>query len=282
MGQLRTGLLRYALVRFLGWVAVIIAAALLLSLTLGGGEPLFAVLGGMLSGNLGSAVGERLAVTVPLAVLASIIAMILAAGFGALLARRPDSAATPIIAAVIRGLMALSPLWLGMVLVLIFAGQLRWLPPGGFVPWQQSLGGALGSLVLPAVSLAIPVGAILARGVARSLSGLQHGPLLFSARTRGMTATDAAVRLALPAAGLLLLGRVGAMFALIIAGAMIIENVFYLPGLGRLLLESVGAQDPAGVRAALFCLIVIGALAHFVAQMLVAIADPRTVAEARG
>src|SRR5688572_6453737 len=250
MGRLRTGLIRYALVRFLGWVGVIIAAALLLSLTLGGGEPLFAVLGDMLSGNIGTAVGERLAVTVPLAVLASIIAMILAAGFGALLARRPHSAATPIIAAAIRGLMALPPLWLGMVLVLIFAGQFRWLPPGGFVPWQQSLGGALGSLVLPAVSLAIPLGAILARGVARSLSELQHGPLLFSARTRGMKATDAAVRLALPAAGLLLLGRVGAMFALILAGAMIIENVFYLPGLGRLLLESVGAQDPAGVRAA--------------------------------
>ncbi len=279
MGRLRTGLLRYALVRFLGWVAVIIAAALLLSLTLNGGEPLFAVLGSMLSGNLAAAVGERLAVTVPLAVLASILAVILAAGFGALLAWRSYS---PIVAAAIRGSMALPPLWLGMVLVLVFAGQLRWLPPGGFMPWQQSPGGALGSLVLPAVSLALPLGAILARDVARLLSRQRESPLLFSARTRGMTATAAMLRLALPAAGLLLLGRIGPMFALILAGAMIVENVFYLPGLGRLLLEAVAAQDPAGVRAALFWLIVIGAFVHLIAQVLVAIADPRAVAEAQG
>jgi peptide/nickel transport system permease protein len=248
-------------------------------------ERFFGWVGGMLRGDFGISytqgvpvadlIGGRLGVTVPL----TIFAMILSAGIGLpmglLAARKRGSLADT-------GLMALSQLgvavpnfWFGMLLVLLFSVTLRWLPPGGFVPWTDNPTGALAALVLPSLALALPQAAILARVMRTALVDVQGADYIRTARAKGLTMSEAVWRHGVRNAMLPVLTILGLQFAYLIAGTVIVENVFYLPGLGRLIFDAVGARDLATVRACVMILVlaVIGTM--FVTDLCYAWADPR-------
>jgi peptide/nickel transport system permease protein len=255
-------------------------------------ERFFGWVGGMLRGDFGISytqgvqvadlIGGRLGVTVPL----TIFAMILSAGIGLpmglLAARKRGSLADT-------GLMALSQLgvavpnfWFGMLLVLLFSVTLRWLPPGGFVPWTDNPTGALAALVLPSLALALPQAAILARVMRTALVDVQGADYIRTARAKGLTMSEAVWRHGVRNAMLPVLTILGLQFAYLIAGTVIVENVFYLPGLGRLIFDAVGARDLATVRACVMILVlaVIGTM--FVTDLCYAWADPRLRARSEG
>lgn len=225
-------------------------------------------------GSVGGLIAARLAVTVPLALLAMLLTGLIGAGLGALAALRPDSVGDRSIVVLAALVMAAPSFWLGMVLVLVFAGGLHWLPSGGFVPWQQNFGGALVSLLLPALALALPVGCALAVEVRDALVEARRSPYLLADRARGISATDAFRHDGLPAATLAVLMPAIPMAVAIVLGTVIVENVFYLPGLGRLILDAVTARDLTLVAGALVVLVLLLCGTTFAMRVGFAWADP--------
>lgn len=282
MGPLRTELIRAVLWRLAGLAATLVVTALLLALFVGGGSPLWAFLDALrlefgtsasLNVPVGPAIAERLAVTLPLAIIAMAIAVVAGYPLGFLARNRESSQARGILAAA-RVLIAIPPLWLGMILAIVFAGVLKWFAPGGFVPWQQSFGGALASLLLPALALALPLAALLVRATARWSAGVDKSPVVFAARLHGLTISRAIYRHGFRPSALPLLDYVGVRFGLVLAAAMVVENVFYLPGLGRMLFNAALAQDANLVRGTLFVVIGLAALVRFLFEAAALLAIP--------
>ena len=233
-----------------------------------------------LFGNFGSApIGAALAVTLPLILIALILSAALGAGLGIWAARRPGSLVDLALRALLRIGGAIPSFWLGTLLVLLFSATLRWLPAGGFVPWQVNPLVALSSLILPALALALPQAAWLGSMVRRALVDAQTAPYLVAAEARGLTADAAMRQHGLRNALLAVLGALGPLVTTLIAGALVVENVFYLSGLGRLLFDAVAARDLGSVRAAALVLIVLLAGAVLLAKLGAGWADPRVHAE---
>jgi peptide/nickel transport system permease protein len=245
--------------RFFGWI----------------GGALLGDFGSSAGGPLGAMIAERLAVTVPLALLALLLAALAGVPLGLLAGSRPG----PIAGAAVTGgtlvAAALPAFWVGMLLVLLFSATLRWLPSGGFVPWQQSPPGALGSLVLPALALAVPLVPSLARVMRDATAQTLASGFIRTARLKGMTLSQAFWRHGLRNAALPLLAMLGPLLASLLAGAIVVENVFYLPGLGRLVFTAFAEGDLPTMRGALLALLVAMAAALLVADLLRLWADPR-------
>ena len=248
-------------------------------------ERFFSWLRGMLTGDfgisytqreaVGALIGGRLSVTLPLTLLAMILSAGIGLPLGILAARRRGSL-------VDSGLMALAQLgvampnfWFGMLLVMLFSVTLRWLPPGGFVPWGDNVFGALGSLVLPSFALALPQAAILARVMRTALIDVQGSDYIRTARAKGLTMSEAVWRHGVRNAFLPVLTILGLQFAYLVAGTVIVENVFYLPGLGRLIFDAIAARDLVLVRAAVMILVVVVIGTMFLTELAYGWVDPR-------
>jgi len=225
--------------------------------------------------SVGGLIAARLGLTIPLALISMLMAGLIGVGIGALAALRPDGFGDRALIALASIGAAAPSFWLGMVLVLAFAGGLHWLPPGGFVPWQQGVGGALLSLLLPALALALPVGCGLAVIVRDALVAARQSAYVLAARASGMTEVEAFRRDGLPAAGLSVLKPAVPQAVAIVLGTVIVENVFYLPGLGRLILDAVTARDLTLVGGALVVLVLLASGTTFLLQVGFAWADPR-------
>jgi peptide/nickel transport system permease protein len=242
-------------------------------------------LGGMATGDfgisyaqsqpVGGLIAGRLAVTLPLTFIAMVLSMAIGLPIGILAARRRGSIADT-------GLMVLAQLgvavpnfWFGMLLVLLFSVTLHWLPPGGFVPWADNPAGALNSLILPSIALALPQAAILARVMRTALVDVQGSDFIRAARARGLTMSEAVWRHGVRNALLPVLTILGLQFAFLVAGTVIVENVFYLPGLGRLIFDAINARDLVLVRGAIIILVLAVTGTMFMTDLLYGWADPR-------
>lgn len=162
-----------------------------------------------------------------------------------------------------------------MLLVLVFATGLGWFPAGGFPGWDVSVIGSLRALVLPALALALPQAAILARVLRSALVAALSEDYMRTARAKGLSEWAALTRHALPNALIPALTILGLQFSFLIAGAVIIENVFYLPGLGRLVFQAVTQRDLIVVRSVVMLLVLATVLIAFAVEALYAFADPR-------
>jgi peptide/nickel transport system permease protein len=242
-------------------------------------------LGGMLVGDFGTSytqgapvgalIAGRLDVTLPLTLIAMLLSIALGLPLGIAAARRRGSPLDT-------GLMVLAQLgvavpnfWFGMLLVLLFSVTLRWLPPGGFVPWHDNPVAAFNTLILPAIALALPQAAILARVMRTALVDVQGSDFIRTARAKGLTLGEAVWRHGVRNALLPVLTILGLQFAYLVAGTVVVENVFYLPGLGRLILDAISARDLILVRASIIILVlaVIGTM--FLTDLAYAWVDPR-------
>ena len=285
MGRPRTGIIRTALWRLAGLVATLTVAALLLGLLLGDGAPISAFISTLsldfgtsasMNASVGELIAERLAVTLPLAAFAAVLAVAIGFPLG-FAARDGRTARATVLVTGARLLLALPPFWLGMVLVVTFTGALKWVNAGGFVPWEQNIGGALASLTLPCVALALPFAAILARAAARSTADIEVSPVVVGARLNGLTAREAILCHGLVPALVSLFGLVGTRFGLLVSGSLVVENVFYLPGLGRLLFAGAAEGDAALVRGTLFVLIAVAALVRMLTELVALLASPQRI-----
>lgn len=285
MARLHKGFPRYALVRLGGFVALLVGTAIVLAMSFDAGSG--AGFAGYLVGDfgtsadagtpVGSLIAERLGVTLPLALLAMVLAFLIGVPAGAIAALRSGSVLARGIGALGTGATALPAFWAGMVLVVLLAGVLRWLPPGGFIPWEQGFGAAFASLLMPAFALAIPLFGMLIGETRRHLAAAADSPTSFGARLVGLTLGQALRREILARAIIPAIALLGRSFGLILASTMIVENVFYLPGLGRLAFAAIAGGDSAVIAGIVFAMISMSALVRLAVEVGLAALDPRRI-----
>ena len=242
-------------------------------------------LAGLLQGDLGQSytyrvpvarlVAERLPLSLPLAALALLLALVIALPAGLAAAYRPQGRVDRLVDALTQAGIALPNFWLGLLLAWVFALTLRWVPAGGFAGWDAGLAAALRSLALPALALALPQAAILTRVLRGELVDLRHADYLRTARAKGASRWRTLWRHALPNAALPVLTLLGLQFSFLLAGAVIIENVFFLPGLGRLLFQAITQRDLLLVQSLVLLLVAAVVLVSFVVELAGRAADPR-------
>jgi peptide/nickel transport system permease protein len=226
-------------------------------------------------GAIGGRIAASLAVTLPLALLALILATALGGGAGYLAWRRRDRWPDRLLTALGTLLATVPSFWLGMVLVLLFALMLRWLPAAGFLPWQDNPGGAFLSLILPSIALALPTAGSIAGGARDALVETADSAPIVAARTRGLSESDAMRRYGLLGAALRIVSGLGSQLATLVAGTVIVESVFYLPGLGRLIIDAVVARDAWLVGGGLVILVLLVSGTTFLIQLGFAWLNPK-------
>jgi len=240
---------------------------------------------GMLHGDFGVSVtqrapvaaliAERLAVTLPLTLIAMAISMAVGLPIGILAARRRGKATDTALMVLAQTGVAIPNFWFGMLLTLLFAVTLRWLPPGGFTPWQEDGWAALRGLIMPGLALALPQASILARVMRTALVDVTGQDFIRTARAKGMTLGEAVWRHGVRNAFLPVLTILGLQFAFLIAGTIIVENVFYLPGLGRLIFTAISERDLVLVRGATIVLVLAVTLTMLLVDLAYGLVDPR-------
>jgi len=171
--------------------------------------------------------------------------------------------------------IAVPSFWLGVLLVLLFSVTLRWFGSGGFPGWQAGWGPATGALVLPTLALALPQAAILARVMRGALLETMALDYVRTARAKGLSRNAALQRHALPNALGPVVTVLGLQVPFLLAGSAIVETIFFLPGLGRLVLQAIAQRDLIVVQAVALLLVAATILASFLADMALAALDPR-------
>src|SRR5690606_36231518 len=171
--------------------------------------------------------------------------------------------------------IAIPNFWFGMLLTLLFAVTLRWLPPGGFTPWHENPTLALRGLILPSLALALPQASILARVMRTALVDVTSQDYIRTARAKGLTMGEAVWRHGVRNALLPVLTILGLQFAYLIAGTIIVENVFFLPGLGRLIATAISERDLTLVRSATIVLVLAVSLTMLLVDLAYGLVDPR-------
>ncbi|MEM9638207.1 MAG: ABC transporter permease [Pseudomonadota bacterium] len=241
--------------------------------------------GGMLTGDFGTSytyrtpvsgmVADRIAVSLPLALYALILSVLIAFPAGIYAASRRGQAGDLGVMGATQLGVALPNFWFAMMLVLVFAVQLRWFPAGGFAGWDKGLLTGLTSLTLPAIALALPQAAILTRVMRSALLDVLGEDFMRTARAKGLSARQTLWRHGLRNAMISVLTIIGLQFSFLFAGTIIIEQVFYLPGLGRLIFQSISARDLIVVESVVMLVVFAVILINFLVDLAYAAVDPR-------
>lgn len=242
--------------------------------------------GGMMRGDLGSSMltgssvagelAQKAQVTVPLGIMALVIAIGFSVPLGVLSAMRRGRADGTALSVASQALAAVPVIWAGMMLVVVFAIWLGWLPAQGFprtgwsTPWL-----AVRSLLLPAITIGIVEGAMLMRFVRSATLQAVGQDYVRTAAAKGLTRNQALIRHGLPNVGLSVITVLGLQVAGIIVGAVVIEQLFTLPGVGRMLVTDVGARDLVKVQGELLVLTGFVLFVGFLVDLLQRVIDPR-------
>ncbi len=218
---------------------------------------------------------ERVFVSFPLAIFAMLISVFIGLPIGIIAAMRHGKASDSVLMTLAQIGIAIPNFWFGMLLVLVFSVMISWFPTGGFIYWNESFFGAIKSLILPSIALALPQAAILARVMRTALVDVASADYIRTAQAKGLTKGQAILRHGVQNAFLPVLTILGLQFAFLIAGTIIVENVFYLPGLGKLIFIAISERDLVLVRGALIILIIVVTFTMLVVDLLYALVDPR-------
>lgn len=219
--------------------------------------------------------GERLWVSLPLALYALTLSTLIAFPAGIWAASRRGSAVDASVMGVTQLGIAIPNFWFAMLMVLVFAINLRWFSAGGFPGWDAGVLVGMKALTLPAIALALPQASILTRVMRSSLLDTLGEDYIRTARAKGLTRGQALWRHAVRNALIPILTILGLQFSFLLAGAIIIENVFFLPGLGRLVFQSISSRDLIVVESVVMLLVFAVILVNFAVDMAYAWVDPR-------
>lgn len=220
-------------------------------------------------------VADRLWVSLPLALYALALSTIIAFPAGIYAASRRGAPGDVAVMGATQLGVAIPNFWFAMMLVLVFAINLRWFSAGGFPGWDEGLFAGLKALTLPAIALALPQAAILARVMRSSLLDILNEDFIRTARAKGLSRRQALWRHALRNALIPVLTIIGLQFSFLLAGSIIIEQVFYLPGLGRLVFQSISQRDLIVVESVVMLLVFAVIMVNFIVDLAYAFVDPR-------
>ncbi|MBY6083118.1 ABC transporter permease [Ruegeria arenilitoris] len=240
---------------------------------------------GMLAGDFGTSytyrtpvaqmVADRLWVSLPLALYALTLSTLIAFPVGIYAAARRGKPGDLAVMGATQLGIAVPNFWFAMMLVLIFAINLRWFNAGGFAGWDNGLWAGLHSLTLPAIALALPQAAILARVMRSALLDILSEDFMRTARAKGLSRRQALWRHGVRNALIPVLTIIGLQFSFLLAGSIIIEQVFYLPGLGRLVFQAISARDLIVVESVVMLLVFAVITVNFLVDLAYAAVDPR-------
>jgi len=247
-------------------------------------ERYFAWVGGMLTGDFGTSytyrvpvaelVLDRVWISLPLALYALALSTLIAFPIGIIAAARRGTAADYSIMGATQIGIAIPNFWFAMLLVLLFAVTLRWFSAGGFPGWDDPLA-AIKALTLPAIALALPQASILARVMRSALIETLGQDYIRTARAKGLSKRQSVLRHALKNALIPVLTIIGLQFSFLLAGGIIIENVFFLPGLGRLIFQGITQRDLIVVESVTMLLVFAVIVVTFLVDIAYALVDPR-------
>jgi peptide/nickel transport system permease protein len=227
---------------------------------------------------VGELVLERLAVTVPLALLAMVLTTALALAAGIYAASRHNKMGDVGIMGLTQVGIAIPNFWFAILLILLFSVHLGWFSAGGFPGWEEGFWPGLRALLLPALSLAVVQSAILARITRSAVLEVLREDFVRTARAKGVTQRGAMWGHVLRNALIPVVTVMGLQFAELLAGTIVVESVFYLPGLGRLIFQSISNRDLIVVRNCVMLLAAMVVIVNFVVDVLYAVIDPRVKA----
>jgi peptide/nickel transport system permease protein len=248
-------------------------------------QQMFGWYGRILSGDLGqsillnrsvtAALVERLPVTLSLAALALAFAVFFGVAAGIVAAvnhnRWPDQA---VMTTALLGL-SVPDFWLGLVMVLVFAVSLGWLPSGGFTPFLQSPAEWLRGMILPALTLGLVQVGFIARMARASMLDTLSQDYVRTADAKGLAKLHVVLRHALPNAMIPILTVIGIVSGALLGGAVIVEQVFSIPGIGRLIVGAIASRDFPVLQGGLLFLAVVYLAINLVVDILYAVVDPR-------
>lgn len=239
---------------------------------------------GIFTGDLGDSasygvpvsglIAERLQVTLPLALMAVVIAVIVGVLFGVAAAARPRRAPDRAASAFAQIGIAVPDFWFGILMIMLFSTKLQWFSAGGFPGWDQPLT-ALKSLLLPAIALALPQAAVLTRVTRSAVLDVSGEDFIRTARAKGLTRQRVLWRHAVRNSLVPIITIVGLQFSFLIAGAVLVENVFSLPGIGRLAYQSLAQRDLVVIRSVAMFFAGLVILVNFLVDLAYLWIDPR-------
>ena len=252
---------------------------------LGTDQPLFqqyfSWIGGMLTGDFGTSLGsgqdlspiifDRLQVSLILVGCSIVLSLLIAIPLGVLSARRGGV----IISGISQIGIAIPSFLAGILLVAVFAVGLGWLPANGWIPPSENFGGFLARLILPVLALTAVQAAILTRYVRSAVMDVMGQDFMRTARSKGMSFNRALIIHGLRNAALPVLTVTGLQLTTLVIGAVVIEQVFVIPGIGSMLLESVSNRDLIAVQSIVMLLVAFTLLVNLVVDLLYQVVDPR-------
>ncbi len=248
-------------------------------------ERYFGWVTGMLSGDFGISytyrvpvsglIFDRMLVSVPLTVYALILSTVIAIPVGVIAASRRGTAVDTTLMGVAQVGVAVPNFWFAILLVLLFSTSLQWFSAGGFPGWEAGFWLCLKSLTLPAISLALPQAAILSRVMRSSVLEVMNEDYMRTARAKGLSERQALLRHGLRNALIPVLTILGLQFSFLLAGGIIIESIFSIPGLGRLVFQSIAQRDLIVVKSVVTLLVMAVVMITFIVDLAYAVVDPR-------
>lgn len=241
--------------------------------------------GGILHGDLGisityqmpvsTLVAERLAVTVPLSLLAILFSTVMALPLGVAAAANRDGPVDRAVLVFSQFGVAIPNFWLGLLFILLFSTSLGWFPAGGFPGWAGGVLPALKALLLPALALALPQAAVLTRITRSATLEVIGADFVRTARAKGVNRSDTLRRHVVPNALIPVATILGLQLSFFFGGAILVENVFNLPGLGRLAYQALAQRDLVVIKDVVLIFAGLVIVVNFLVDLLYLIIDPR-------
>lgn len=213
--------------------------------------------------------------TLSLAFLSFMIAIIIAVPAGIISATRKNSAADVGVSLFAFLGLSMPDFWLAIILIIVFAANLQWLPAIGYSPISDGFWPWLSHLILPSIAIGTGFSAIIARMIRSSMLEVLQADYMRTAASKGLTQKIILLRHALPNALIPVITVIGIAFALLISGAVVVENVFSIKGLGRVLIQGIQNRDYPVVQGAVLLVSAFFVLSNLVVDLLYAVIDPR-------
>ncbi|MED3874119.1 ABC transporter permease [Lysinibacillus capsici] len=240
---------------------------------------------GLLTGQLGNSIRfsmpvkellfDRLPVTMSLAGLTLIIVLIISLPLGMFAARRQNKLSDVSLSTVTQIGMAVPSFWLGMMLILYIGLQFSFFKISGYIPWTQSVAGAFSTLILPALTIAIPQIAVNFRYVRTAILEQVQLDYVRTIRSKGMSEQNVMYKHVLKNSMIPILTVFGLIMAEVVAGTIIVEQVFSLPGIGQLLITAISNRDFPLVQGIVMYITVAVVMINFIVDVLYSVLDPR-------
>lgn len=242
-------------------------------------------IGGMMSGDFGTSytyrvpvsdlLTERLMVSLPLTLYALTLSTIIAIPIGVMSASKHGKPLDIALMGAAQFGVAVPNFWFAILMVLLFSTVLNWFSAGGFPGWDAGFAVAMSALTLPAISLALPQAAILSRVMRSSVLEVMNEDYIRTARAKGLSKRQALMRHGLRNAMIPVLTILGLQFSFLLAGGIIIESIFSLPGLGRLVFQAISQRDLIVVKSIVTLLVFAVVMITFLVDVAYAWVDPR-------